>query len=333
MTFSTLARECLGYLTMRGYSPRTLDSYETRWMQFRAFLKVRRGEDDDIRSFTGPMVFAYCTYLGERGASPNTILGHLSALSSLARFAMKAPSKKGSPLLTSDPTKTFDWPTPITPETQYLLPAELKAFLEVAIPPYMALARDLLVETGLRASEAVRANVGDLREVDGRHFLSVTVKGRGARERRLEMPLSAGLAAHIQDRLLREARLDPMAPLIVGEAGQRLTRTGLTNLVYRIAEQAGITRMRVGAHKLRHTANVVARFAGVDALVRSKLLGHSSTKSLERYDHLIPGELQEARDQVSDAMRRYLGIGHATESGDVVPKVARPEEGQSDNLG
>lgn len=319
MTLSALSKECLGYLAMRGYSPRTLDTYETRWAQFRAFLNTRR-QDDDLRSFDGETVFAYCQYLGARGAAPNTIIGHLAALSSLARFGMKAPSRKGGALLLSDPTRTFDWPTATKPETKYLLPAELKAFLEVEVPPYMALARDLLVETGLRASEAVRANLGDLREVDGKHFLSVTVKGRGTRERRLEMPLSTALAEFIRDLLLREGRLDPMKPLLTGEKGARLTRTGLTNITYRIAERAGIARMRVSAHKLRHTANVIARFAGIDALVRSKLLGHSSSRSLERYEHLIPGELHEARVLQIDAMHRYLGIGHMSEQAGESPK-------------
>lgn len=321
MTFSALTKDCARYLLMRGYSPETVSTYETRWGQFRAFMKMRT-LDDDVRSFTGPVAFGYCGYLGERHASPNTILGQLAALSTLARYAMKAPSTKGSPILGADPTKTFDWPVPTRPETKYLLPGELRAFLALEVAPYMALARDLALETGLRASELCRASVGDLRAVGGRYCLAVTVKGRGSRERTVEVPLSAAMAEVLSQRFIASS---PDDPILTDHTGRRLKRTGLSSLLDRLGQRAGITRFRVSAHKLRHTANVLAKVAGIDPMVRSKLLNHTDPRSLERYEHLVPGELHDARERQQDALQSY--IRHTTDSEAPVQKYGSWEDG------
>jgi len=95
-------------------------------------------------------------------------------------------------------------------------------------------------------------------------------------------------------------------PLLVNQRGKRWKRTALSNLMARIGKKAGIGRFRVSAHKLRHTGNVVARRGGLDAVVRSALLNHADTRTVDQYDHLIPDELYEARLQQREALSRYL---------------------------
>jgi hypothetical protein len=81
----------------------------------------------------------------------------------------------------------------------------------------------------------------------------------------------------------------------------------------RIGLEAGIVRFRVSAHKLRHTANVVSRFARLedgsplDRWTRSQLLTHESARAIDRYEHLLPDELFEAREAQRQALSRYLG--------------------------
>jgi integrase len=74
----------------------------------------------------------------------------------------------------------------------------------------------------------------------------------------------------------------------------------------RIGKEAGIGRFKVSAHKLRHTANVVARRGGVDPVVRSALLNHSSLRAVQEYDHLLPAETYEARLQQREGLARYI---------------------------
>lgn len=305
MKFSELARDCCTSLGMRGYKPSTIATYDAIYLTFTAFLTREARLTDDVRNFTGPVVERFALHLAALRASPNTITHRLSVLRTLANFGMKRKLERGGTLLTTDPTRTFDWPVRQPVTTTYLHPGELAAFLSVPLPPEQALARDFLVETGVRVSEACAANVGDLHEVPGGYVIRLAVKGRG--HRTVDFPLSPGLADAIRDRLLAGGRLDATRPLLVSRDGVRWNRTGLTGLMSRIGKAAGITRIRVSSHKLRHTANVVARVAGIEPYVRSRLLGHASTTSLQRYEHLIPGETQQARAQQLEGLSRYLG--------------------------
>lgn len=89
-------------------------------------------------------------------------------------------------------------------------PAELQKFQDVTIEPHVRLAADLHLGTGIRVSEACAANVGDVVEIDGRHFLLILVKGRKRRgEERQSVPLAPDLARRLQDSVLTRGRSIP----------------------------------------------------------------------------------------------------------------------------
>jgi integrase/recombinase XerD len=307
MQFSSLAGDYLRHAAAySGYSPNTVSQYDTTYRQFAAFL-LASGRTDDLRHFTDEVVQGFTDWLLEHKVSTNTIRHRLTALSSLAQHAMRrSRDGRGKPRMTVNPTKSFDWPQRQVPETRFLYAAELRAFLELAVPLHVGVARELFIETGLRVSELIRANIEDVVETDGRAALSVAVKGRGRREERVHVPLSSGSVALLKDWFLARTMPDPGEPLLVTSHGKRWTRAGITEAIRRLAERAGIRRIVVRPHVLRHTANVIARSAGLDPYVRSKLLNHRSPASLERYEHLLPAELHEARDRAVDGLARYL---------------------------
>jgi hypothetical protein len=53
--------------------------------------------------------------------------------------------------------------------------------------------------------------------------------------------------------------------------------------------------------------NYIRTLGGIDALHRSRLLGQSDPRSQARYEHLVPRDLFEAKDQHAEGLRRYLG--------------------------
>jgi integrase len=220
---------------------------------------------------------------------------------------MQTEDERGKPLLDHNPTKAFRWPQMQETETAYLLPEEYRAFLAVELPPNETLARAVLVDTALRASELCRANVSDLIEIGGRWTLAVIVKGRGRRQRKFNAPLEVATAELIRSALL--ARNLPRAeePILVNQAGKRYTRTALQYLVVKTARRAGIDRVRISPHKIRHTVNVVRTVGGMTSRTRSKLLGQSSERSQERYDHVVQGELHAAKDLQAKGLAEYLG--------------------------
>lgn len=81
---------------------------------------------------------------------------------------------------------------------------------DVPIEPHVRLAADLLLGTGIRVSEACAANVGDVVEIDGRHFVLILVEGRKRRgEERQSVPLGPELARMLQDAVLTREAIDP----------------------------------------------------------------------------------------------------------------------------
>lgn len=95
-------------------------------------------------------------------------------------------------------------------------------------------------------------------------------------------------------------------PLFLDDRGWRFTRSQLTQAMIRLGQRAGITRISTSPHRLRHTANVIARQSGVDALTRAAMLNHRSLRTLARYDHLVPGETAKGREQQRAGLDRYL---------------------------
>lgn len=306
MTLGKLGSEWIAYLLgVRGYSPDTTRGYDTTLAQFRAYLRGE-GRQDIPREFTDDAVLGFVTDLGQRGVKPNTLVIKLSALSAFAQYAMKRKDHHQKPYLDRNPTKGFEWPQMQATETQFLHPEELRAFIDVPLPEREAIARDLLFDTGLRASELCRTNVGDVVELGGRWVVSVTVKGRGTRQRRLHIPLSAPVVEGVREYLLARGMPKSAEPLLVTARGTRLTRANLYYVIVKTARAAGIDRFRVSPHKVRHTINLVRKLGGVDRYARSRLLGQSDPRSQDRYEHLAPGELHDAKTMQADGLARYL---------------------------
>lgn len=315
MTLSKVMGQCLQHLAaIKDASPGTIDQYDRHYRQFLAYLSSQ-GLQDSPRSFTEQTVLGWTMHLGTLGIKSNTILSKLGALSTLAQFAMHLRDPRGRPILTENPTKAVEWPEKVQTETAFLYPDELRRFLEVERPMRESIARDLFIDTALRVSELCEANCGDLKEVDGRTYLLLRVKGRRKRnQERKRIPISGTVAESLKDYLLARGMPGDAEPLLVSSEGHRWSRSGLTQVMTRIGRRAGIERFSVSAHKLRHTSNVIARHAGIDMYTRSRLLNHGNTQTTERYEHLIPDELHEVREQHHQGLQKYLGRAQQPES-------------------
>jgi site-specific recombinase XerD len=329
MLLSKGFQDALQFLgSVRGYSGATLGNYERTGYQFLAFLRGR-GIEDAVKNFTSDTVLDFCSDLGARGVKANTILNKLHGLSTLARFLMKRKDGKGRPLLAANPTLGFDRPASTQTETKFLYPDELATFMAAEATPGVALARELFVDTGIRCAEACDANVGDVQKIGDTVYLTIAVKGRrrpGAQP--ASIPLSAACASLVEDALLRRGMPQPEEPLLVDNLGHRFNRSQLGMAMARLGERAGITRVSTSPHKLRHTANVVARQSGVDALTRAQMLNHRSLRTLARYDHLVPGETARGREQARLGLAKYLQAGADTCS---TPLSHTPSPGASNS--
>lgn len=303
LKISDLSWKFTVWFRSRGASPKTIESYDLAVRQYIAFL-AEQGRVNDLKSFTPETVDAFATYLAEHGRKASSVNVKLAALHSLANYARKVKDDRGRWIMDENPLDRVFRPKRVRAAEKYLTVPELRRLLAVGCEPEERLALRMLVDTGLRVSEVSSARVKDLREEDGRLLLAVTVKGGRARTVRLGEDVGASLRAAL---LAREAAAE--APLLVTPRGERYTRTGLSELVLRLAGKAGLTRFPVRAHVLRHSVATIAIAEGCDIPTVAGMLNHSDLATVSRYIHR-----EDAVDQARDAVRRALDAGRDTSS-------------------
>jgi site-specific recombinase XerD len=145
----------------------------------------------------------------------------------------------------------------------------------------------------------------------GRAVIGVSVKGKGRSQERIQIQLGAEVTARLSDWLLHRNLPGPSEPLLTNQAGERFLRSTLYQVIVRLGRAAGITRVKVNPHAIRHLWNLTAREQGVDQVIRAKLLNHADTRTLAEYDHIMPQETARAREQVRQALR---GTSHSPDS-------------------
>ena len=141
----------------------------------------------------------------------------------------------------------------------------------------------LLLDTGLRVSEAAGISLADLRP-DG----TIKVLGKGARER--VVPVGAATRRAIARVLDGRAPSAGDAPLFIGAAGERLTLTGIQQLLRRLRARASIAG-RCNPHTFRHTFAHRYLMNGGDVFTLQRMLGHSSLEMVRRYVALADGDV------------------------------------------
>lgn len=311
MRLTQLKSDCLAHLAALGRAKGTLESYDTTFSQFIAYVTTVRRLTDDTAHFTQEHLVGFMAHLHQCGVSPNTIKARVSALGAFARYGAIRKDHRRQPVVPVNPLIGLERPKGRKTAEKYLLPQELRAYLEVPRPERVAIVRDVLVDTGLRVSELCGASVGGIRPIGPATALEVRVKGGHT----TEVPLSPAVAAGIRDWLLhreqaRGAELLPEEPLFIDQHGLRYNRTGMAAMLARIGSAAGIRRFAVTPHVLRHTLELIRRRAKIDPAVRSRLLTHTSYGSLVSYQHVLPEELGQARAAQISEVQRYLALCH-----------------------
>jgi integrase/recombinase XerD len=148
---------------------------------------------------------------------------------------------------------------------------------------------ELLYAAGLRVSEALRLDRGDIASGG-----FVRVIGKGDKERLVpvgDIALEA-IDAYLTDRDTSVPQDDDRSrggdPLFTSQRGRRLDRMSAWRIMRRTAIRAGLSG-RVTPHTLRHSFATHLLEGGADLRVVQELLGHASITTTQLYTH-ITGE-------------------------------------------
>lgn len=141
-----------------------------------------------------------------------------------------------------------------------------------------------LADTGLRITEALSLNLGDLDWTSG----SAVVLGKGGKERRVAFGQVARkvLTAWLQ----RRGAAESQDPLWVNRYGNRMRRDNFRQRMKVYSKRAGIATPRLSPHALRHFFALAFLKNGGDAMSLQKLLGHSSLEMVRNYVNMTDDE-------------------------------------------
>jgi integrase/recombinase XerD len=283
----------LAYLEFeRGLSRNTLEAYRSDLLQFGAFLR-RRGTDAlaaehaDLAGFLSELATG-----GDDRApvAPATLQRKAACLRSFYRHLRREGE------LQHDPAADLRAPRKSQKLPQVLSRAEVARLLSAPRGMDPGALRDralleLMYACGLRASEAIGLEVGDV-DLDAG---ILRARGKGAKERIVPIGREAVLATRVYLERARPAlvglRDEPR--LIVNRRGGGLTRQGLYKIVQRYARAAGLEG-RMSPHTLRHTFATHLLAGGCDLRSLQEMLGHADIATTQIYTHLSAERLKDA---------------------------------------
>lgn len=271
---------------------RTLKQYFT-WVNEKGYL---------LSEIARPQIIEYKRDLLEAGKSPFTVGSYIT---SLRRFYEWAEANKYYPNVAKGIK------TPIRKQQfrkQPLLPDQAKALLNYyqdrALRDYAIV--NLLLRTGLRTVEVVRANVGDITFKGSQRVL--LVHGKGREERDNFVILTDKAYQPIVNYLSTREGLDPSQPLFTSTSnnskGSRLSTRTISYIAKEGLKAIGLDEHRFTAHSLRHTTAVNILRGGGSLEQAQMTLRHTNPATTQIYTATLNEErrLQNSGEALIDAL-------------------------------
>lgn len=296
-----------GYFSTHQRGERTQSAYASDLEQFVGFA----GKNRELRSVKGPIIERWAAHLKQQEYAPASIRRKIVVLKVFFSYWVRRGVLKESPF----------WRVKISfgriqqlPRT--LTEAETRALMSRArrsgsgrrpngtakrnlrnlktLPASHSGYRnlrdlalvDLLFATGMR--------VGELSSLDVKDFSAqeavFRVRGKGGRDR-LAFTVDQNTLEIQRNHLQSRLRIETDSPaLFLNARGQRLSTQGISGVLTRLREEAGIQR-HITPHMLRHTVATLLLRNGADIRVVQEFLGHASIATTQRYTHITKEHL------------------------------------------
>jgi integrase/recombinase XerD len=288
-----LILDFLAYLELeRGLSRNTLEAYRSDLLQLGEFLSRRgvdplRVEHSDLAAFLTELAQGR----EERPPVAATTLGRkVACLRSFYRHLRREGAIEHDP--TADlrgPRKPQRLPRVLTRDEVNRLLEQPRGGDPLAVRDRALL--ELMYACGLRASEAVGLELGDVDLEEG----VLRARGKGSKERLVPIGRTAltalrGYCGGARPALLGERS---QTRLFLNRRGTGLTRQGLYKIVQGHASSAGL-QQKMSPHTLRHTFATHLLAGGCDLRSLQEMLGHADLATTQVYTHLSAERLKDA---------------------------------------
>ncbi len=293
MTLDRGLGEFLAHLGLeKNSSLQTVKSYREDLTQVLQFVRERAQKSEvDPADWNTRTLRAFLAWLHEQNYAKSTVARRLAAVRTFGKFLCRQG------VLASNPAVALRGPRLEKKLPHFLTLAQVETLLDV--PTAMtALGRrdramlETLYSTGLRVSELVGLNLGDLSLGDG----VLTIRGKGKKERLalLGHHALAALQTWLADRseLLAGEGLTSEA-VFLNKNATRLTTRSVGRLLEKHLQRAGLDP-RTTPHTLRHSFATHLLDNGADIRGVQELLGHKSLTTTQVYTHVTTKRLQQS---------------------------------------
>ena len=162
----------------------------------------------------------------------------------------------------------------------------------------------LLLTTGLRTIEIVRADIADLRTVGDSTVLFILGKGRDEKNEYVKIApqVEKALREYLKTRDIK----DESEPLFISTSnenkGDRLTTRTISKIAKTSLVNAGLNSDRLTAHSFRHTAGTLALMNGAELTQVQQLLRHTNINTTMIYLHSIDRAKNNSEAIVANAI-------------------------------
>lgn len=276
----------------RNLSPETLRAYQNDLAQFADFATQGGKVPVSPEGIDRNLLRSFLSDLLRHGTDPVSIARKASALRTFFKYLCREE------VISQNPTVGLKLPKRTRRVPGFLSEKDAETLMNAPASDKEALLRDraileLLYGGGLRASELVNLNLGDVDLKDS----SLKVSGKGRKQRL--MPLgsyaSRALEAYLGSRNATPNTQHP-TPLFLTKKGLRLTTAGLRTLVKKNIRMV-TPATKASPHVLRHTFATHLLNKGADLRAVKELLGHSRLSTTQIYTHIAMDRLKQVYDQ------------------------------------
>ena len=288
------------YLSMRGYSPRTVEAYEEHLKKFAGFLEKYYPRITAFSDVSKDIIQDYqrfvCT-IRTREGRPLANTSQNKKLTPVRKFFSFLLERD---LVLRDPTKALVHMKEEQRLTRNIFSEqevrELFESIDARTPVGLRNRAivELLYACGIRTSELCNLKVEN---IDFKEQTVTVVKGKGGKSRL--MPIGQYAAFYIEryvqkarKYMLKGKREDP-GQLFLSSRGQPFTRSTINSTVMRTLRKGFDAKKHFSCYSFRHSVAQHLLANKVDIAYIAQLLGHSSLRTTQRYLHIEISDLKK----------------------------------------
>ena len=276
---------------------------ETYLSGFKAFCWFVRSTSLDFDELTRDDVKSFKEYLvNEKKLKPATVSSYLASVRSFYAYSEDNGIENIAHRVKGVTDSRSFKKEPLTPDQAQRLLASIDRGTEKGMRDFAIL--NLMLRTGLRDIEIVRANCKDIQTKAGVDVLYVQGKGRASKDSFVVLTPKA--LSPITTYLEKRGNVNELDPLFASvssrNAGERLTVRSISRIAKSALRAIGIDDERYTAHSLRHTAITFSLLGGATERDAQQMARHANITTTMLYSHDIDRIKHAAEREIDNVL-------------------------------